>query len=185
MEEGIIMPGFTTHYIFGMKAYNDMPNSQLKHIVAKYRWLYQLGLQGPDIFFYNIPILRHQDYRNVGSHMHEHQVSQFFDCCLRHIGLISSRQQKEEAVAYLAGFINHYIADSICHPFIYGRIGYDINEPSTKNHGLHAALENELDAILLWKYKKKKTVRIQSDGQYLFKRPGASIYFPFPGILYQ
>ena len=113
MEEGIIMPGFTTHYIFGMKAYNDMPNSQLKHIVAKYRWLYQLGLQGPDIFFYNIPILRHQDYRNVGSHMHEHQVSQFFDCCLRHIGLISSRQQKEEAVAYLAGFINHYIADSI------------------------------------------------------------------------
>ena len=150
------MPGFTTHYIFGMKAYNDMPNSQLKHIVAKYRWLYQLGLQGPDIFFYNIPILRHQDYRNVGSHMHEHQVSQFFDCCLRHIGLISSRQQKEEAVAYLAGFINHYIADSICHPFIYGRIGYDINEPSTKNHGLHAALENELDAILLWKYKKKK-----------------------------
>lgn len=60
MEEGIIMPGFTTHYIFGMKAYNDMPNSQLKHIVAKYRWLYQLGLQGPDIFFYNIPILRHQ-----------------------------------------------------------------------------------------------------------------------------
>ena len=156
MEEGIIMPGFTTHYIFGMKAYNDMPNSQLKHIVAKYRWLYQLGLQGPDIFFYNIPILRHQDYRNVGSHMHEHQVSQFFDCCLRHIGLISSRQQKEEAVAYLAGFINHYIADSICHPFIYGRIGYDINEPSTKNHGLHAALENELDAILLWKYKKKK-----------------------------
>lgn len=150
------MPGFTTHYIFGMKAYNDMPNSQLKHIVAKHRWLYQLGLQGPDMFFYNIPILRHQDYRNVGSHMHEHQVSQFFDCCLRHIGLITSRQQKEEAIAYFAGYINHYIADSICHPFIYGRIGYDINEPSTKNHGLHAALENDLDAILLWKYKKKK-----------------------------
>ena len=43
------MPGFTTHYILGMKAYNDMPQTSLKFIIAKYRWLYQLGLQGPDI----------------------------------------------------------------------------------------------------------------------------------------
>ena len=41
------MPGFTTHYIMGMKAYNDMPSNTLKHIISKYRWLYQLGLQGP------------------------------------------------------------------------------------------------------------------------------------------
>ena len=72
------MPGFTTHYIMGMKAYNDLPANQLKHIIAKYRWLYQLGLQGPDIFFYYIPILRHRDYRNVGSYMHEHHVQDFF-----------------------------------------------------------------------------------------------------------
>lgn len=150
------MPGFTTHYIFGMKAYNDMPNSQLKHIVAKYRWLYQLGLQGPDMFFYNIPILRHQDYRNVGSYMHEHHVSEFFESCLRFIGVVKSRQQKEQAIAYFAGYLNHYIADSICHPFIYGRIGYDVEDHTSKHHGMHAALENELDAILLWKYKKKK-----------------------------
>ncbi len=150
------MPGFTTHYIFGMKAYNDMPFTQLKHIIAKYRWLYQLGLQGPDMFFYNIPILRHRDYRNVGSYMHEHKANAFFECCLRHIGAIKSRQQQEEAISYLAGFINHYIADSICHPFVYGRIGYQVENPTSKHHGMHAQLENELDAILLWKYKKKK-----------------------------
>ena len=45
------MPGFTTHYVLGMKAYNDMPQNNLKFIIAKYRWLYQLGLQGPDMFF--------------------------------------------------------------------------------------------------------------------------------------
>ena len=76
------MPGFTTHYILGMKAFNDMPNNQLKYLIAKYRWLYQLGLQGPDIFFYNIPILRHRDYRNVGSYMHEHHIQDFFSCYL-------------------------------------------------------------------------------------------------------
>ena len=150
------MPGFTTHYIFGMKAYNDMPFTPLKHTIAKYRWLYQLGLQGPDMFFYNIPILRHRDYRNVGSYMHEHKVNAFFECCLRRIGTIRSRQQQEEAISYLAGFINHYIADSICHPYVYGRIGYPVDAPTSMHHGMHAHLENELDAILLWKFKHKK-----------------------------
>ena len=51
------MPGFTTHYVLGMKAYNDMPQNNLKFIIAKYRWLYQLGLQGPGMFFFKLPIL--------------------------------------------------------------------------------------------------------------------------------
>lgn len=150
------MPGFTTHYIIGMKAYNDLRSCQLKRIIAKYRWLYQLGLQGPDIFFYNIPILRHRDYRNVGSYMHEHRVDAFFRCCLDHISQIQSRQQREEAIAYFCGYLCHYIGDYICHPFVYGRIGYDITNPATKHHGRHAFLENEIDAILLKKYKDKR-----------------------------
>ena len=77
LKGGIYMPGFTTHYILGMKAYNDMPQNNLKFIIAKYRWLYQLGLQGPDMFFYNLPILRHRDHRNIGSYMHEHHVNDF------------------------------------------------------------------------------------------------------------
>ena len=64
------MPGFTTHYILGMKAYNDMPQNNLKFIIAKYRWLYQLGLQGPDMFFYNLPILRHREETRKRSQKH-------------------------------------------------------------------------------------------------------------------
>ncbi len=150
------MPGFTTHYILGMKAYNDLPSNSLKHLIAKYRWLYQLGLQGPDIFFYYIPVLRHRDYRNVGSYMHEHHISSFFQNYLLALSKISSRQQREEGLAYFCGYLCHYIGDSICHPYVYGRIGYDAKAPTTQAHGRHAALENDLDAILLWKYKKKK-----------------------------
>jgi hypothetical protein len=150
------MPGFTTHYILGMKAYNDLPSNPLKHIISKYRWLYQLGLQGPDMFFYNIPILRHRDYRNVGSYMHEHNVNLFFDVYLKQIPQIQSKQQREQAVAYFCGYLCHYIGDSICHPYVYGRIHYDINNPSSQHHGLHAELENDIDALLLRKYKKKK-----------------------------
>ena len=150
------MPGFTTHYILGMKAYNDLPAAPLKHIIAKYRWLYQLGLQGPDMFFYNLPILRHRDYRNVGSYMHEHHVRDFFITYIQETLQIRSRQQREQAVAYFCGYVCHYICDSICHPFVYGRIHYDADRPEVKLHGLHAQLENEIDALLLQKYKKKK-----------------------------
>lgn len=150
------MPGFTTHYVLGMRAYNDLPNNQLKYIIAKYRWLYQLGLQGPDMFFYNIPILRHHDYRNVGSYMHEHRIRDFFECYLRNLEEIKSRQQREEGLSYFCGFLCHYIGDSICHPYVYGRIGYDAKSPNNQTHGMHAALENDIDALLLMKYKKKK-----------------------------
>ena len=53
------------------------------------------------MFFYNIPILRHRDYRNVGSYMHEHKVNAFLFSSLRRIGTICSRQQQEEAISYL------------------------------------------------------------------------------------
>ncbi len=149
------MPGFTTHYIMGMKAYNDMPSNQLKHIIAKHRWLYQLGLQGPDIFFYNLPILRHRDFRNVGSYMHEQHVKDFFIVYSQEISKLTSRQQREQALAYFCGYICHYICDSICHPFIYGRIQYDAGKPGLKHHSLHAGLESKIDALLLRKYKKK------------------------------
>ena len=69
---------------------------------------------------------------------------------------ISSKQQREQALAYFCGYINHYIGDSICHPYVYGRIQYDISNPSSQHHGLHAELENDIDALLLRKYKKKK-----------------------------
>lgn len=150
------MPGFTTHYILGIKAYNALNSCKLKRIIAQNRQLYQLGLQGPDIFFYNLPIIRHRDYRNVGSYMHEHNVREFFDTYLRHLADLQSTYQREQALAYFCGFLCHYIADSICHPYVYGRIEYNIKHPSNYYHGRHAALENDIDAILLKKYKNKK-----------------------------
>lgn len=69
---------------------------------------------------------------------------------------IGSRQQREEGLAYMCGFICHYIGDSICHPYVYGRIEYDVSHPGSYYHGLHAKLENDIDALLLQKYKRKK-----------------------------
>ena len=107
------------------------------------------------MFFYNIPILAPPRLPQRRFLYARTQGKRLFECCLRRIGTIRSRQQQEEAISYLAGFINHYIADSICHPYVYGRIGYPVDAPTSMHHGMHAHLENELDAILLWKYKKR------------------------------
>ena len=112
------MPGFTTHYLFGVKAYNDLPNNYLKHVISKYRWLYQIGLN--------------------------------------EIAAISSKQQREQAISYMAGFLCHYAADSICHPYVYGRIQYETDGKGSRFHGLHAELENDIDTLLLRKFKHKK-----------------------------
>ena len=88
--------------------------------------------------------------------MHEHLVNQFFSCCFENLTNIESRQQREEGLAYVCGFLCHYVGDSICHPYVYGRIEYDVDHPGGYYHGLHAQLENDIDALLLRKYKKKK-----------------------------
>lgn len=150
------MPGFTTHYILGVKAYQALAPGRLKFIIAKYRWLYQLGVQGPDMFFYNVPIVRHRDYRNIGSYMHEAHANSFFANAIDEISRMDSRQKMEQAISYIAGFMTHYIGDYICHPFVYGRIEHSPEAPSNYTHGLHAKLENDIDAIMLKKYKKKK-----------------------------
>ncbi len=153
------MPGFTTHYIMGMKAFNDFRTSSLKLIIAKNRYIYQLGLQGPDIFFYNLPLIRHRNHKNVGMYMHETHVNLFFENYMKRIGELSSKRQREMACAYFAGAMCHYIGDSICHPYVYGRIGHDPKLRSGRQRdtqALHASLENDIDAILLFKYKKKR-----------------------------
>ena len=151
------MPGFTTHYILGVRVYAGLESPRLKHIISKYRWLYQLGLQGPDMFFYNIPILRHRDYRNVGSYMHESHVNEFFANAFYEIQSMESKQKREQAISYIAGFLCHYVGDYICHPYVYARIGHEKGKNSAYIYGLHAALENDIDTLLLRKYKKKKT----------------------------
>ena len=48
------MPGFVTHYIFGVNAYKQIDNSDIHNIIYRNRQAYSLGLQGPDLFYYFI-----------------------------------------------------------------------------------------------------------------------------------
>ncbi len=70
------MPGYDTHYLFGIKAYKKLPDSKIKEAIKKRKNAYILGVLGPDIFFYyatEVVAVR----KNIGSVMHTQKTDTF------------------------------------------------------------------------------------------------------------
>lgn len=49
------MPGFTTHYLFGLNSFRELEEPDLVSCIRKFPHAFCMGLQGPDIFFYYLP----------------------------------------------------------------------------------------------------------------------------------
>lgn len=146
------MPGFTTHYLFGQQTYQKLHPSELKQTIQRYHTVFALGLQGPDIFFYFFPFFF---WRGgiPGSLAHTTNTQKFLGYLLKSPEIFDSPRQQKIAQTYVFGFIGHYLLDSICHPYVYGRTGYDSEEKGYL--GRHIGLETDIDATLLWEYQQK------------------------------
>lgn len=144
------MPGFTTHYLFGLNTYRQLDNSLLKKIIQKNHAAYSLGLQGPDIFFYFLPSYTiHAN--NIGSVAHTKHTGEFLRHLLESRNLFSEQTEKNIADAYIAGFLGHYTLDTHCHPYIYWKTHF--KQKSNRYHGRHMSLEVDIDTKLLAYYR--------------------------------
>ncbi|MBE5889877.1 MAG: hypothetical protein E7282_02795 [Lachnospiraceae bacterium] len=149
------MPGFVTHYLFGVNTYQSMPNNRIKENLRKNHAAYALGLQGPDVFFYYLPsYIYHKT--NLGALAHDHDTGAFFSY------LLESRTLFEDnplylgiADAYLTGFMGHYTLDCLIHPYVYAFTNMDPeNKPKDSEYfGQHAYFETELDNVFLYRVK--------------------------------
>lgn len=172
------MPGFTTHYLFGVNAYKQLECPYLKKTIRDHHAAYSLGLQGPDLFFYFLPSYTIRK-RNIGSIAHTESTGRF----LRHLldsrklfwdktlkgqkikmdinlkgremrleqGKRLKKEERQIAEAYIAGFLGHYILDTQCHPYIYWRT--EFQEKSNQYYGRHMGLETDIDQVLLMREK--------------------------------
>ena len=105
------MPSTYAHYIFGQQIRGRLSGYERK-IIDKYPELFNIGLHGPDILFYDIPNAR---VTGTGIAMHREAAAPFFER-----GMTIVRQKKDEKLlAYLLGFACHYLLDSTCHPYVY------------------------------------------------------------------
>lgn len=129
------MPSLYAHYRFGTGLLPEMPGDA-RRTIQRFRQLFDMGLHGPDIFFYSSPLLR-SGAGFLGVKYHEQTGEEFFTRVCRNLRLTPS----EAADAYLYGVLCHYCLDSVCHPYVV--------EVAAKGEITHAQLETELERVLL------------------------------------
>ena len=97
------MPAAYSHYRLGQLVLDEL-NQPLKHVLETNQDLFDIGLHGPDILFYNRPYI-HSKINRLGSAMHKERADIFFYQALEILKETKSAPQ----FAYLCGFICHYI----------------------------------------------------------------------------
>lgn len=126
------MPASYAHYRFGKLLLPTLP-SHVRQTIQRFRRMYDLGLQGPDFFFYYNPFMSTATGQ-LGTAFHRQSGQAFFSNACK-------AASSEAAEAYLYGLLAHYCLDSACHPFI--------NQLVTIGEADHVALESEFERFLL------------------------------------
>lgn len=128
------MPASYAHYRFGKLLLPTLP-SDVRQCIQRFRRMYDMGLQGPDFFFYYNPFAKTAT-GDLGNVFHSQTGREFFTRAC-------AQADTEAATAYLYGLLGHYCLDSLCHPFVDRMV--NIGEAK------HIALEAELERFLLHK----------------------------------
>ena len=107
------MPAYYAHKRFGKDVYEQLPKS-LQNYINEHRPLFNIGLQGPDIFFFYKPY-RSTSVAKYGNQLHAQSARPFFEHALQ---VIKLEGRDSASYAYILGVICHYILDSECHPYV-------------------------------------------------------------------
>ena len=130
------MPASCTHAYFGNKVF-DLLDDEIKHRILPYKSHYMMGLYGPDpLFFYKA--YKRNSVNDYGDKIHSQEAYLFFE---RGRTIYQNSSNKDACLAYLCGFMNHFILDSELH-------GY-VNEAEKQYHVSHARIEADLDRAIL------------------------------------
>ena len=130
------MPSTYAHYRFGQEVLKELPND-IKKIIIENKELYDIGLHGPDLLFYYLP-LKTNEINSIGYNMHEKTGKEVFDTFRK---MMTSKKQINHYLAYYYGFICHFALDATCHGYIEKRI-----HESGVSHG---EIEVEFDRFLM------------------------------------
>lgn len=128
------MPAGYAHYRFGKLALQNLP-ANVRQPINRFRRLYDVGLHGPDIFFYYNPLMT-TAVGDLGGKFHEQTGQEFFTRAC-------AQAKNEAGLAYLYGLLAHYCLDAACHPYVHKK--------EDSGEARHVELESEFDRYLLEK----------------------------------
>lgn len=153
------MPSVYAHYRFGVQLIAKLPQP-IQRTIGRFRQLYDMGLHGPDIFYYQGAVLPGTGMK-LGNKFHTQTGKVFFEHVCRSIRLSPS----EGAMAYLYGVLAHYALDALSHPFI--------NRMAGQGKATHTQIETEFDRFLL-ELDGKKPPHMQDLSGHIKLTPGES-----------
>ncbi len=107
------MPSCMAHYQFGQDLLGRL-NLTLRQLAAAYKNEFDIGLQGPDIFF-SYQFLKNPGLLRYGIQSHTCSANQMFAPLLR------EKPKKASSFAYVLGLLCHYFLDSACHAYVFDR----------------------------------------------------------------
>jgi len=145
------MPGMISHYLCGELTAKQLEGTKIGTLIQKHREIYNLGTQGPDFFFYYLPCLLRPKLYLLGNVIHTSHVNAFFRSMLIN-ALHLKGDERESAIAYICGYITHYVLDANTHPYIYYHSGFKTQGDSrSKLHYSvrHRDFETKLDTLML------------------------------------
>lgn len=86
------MPSTYAHHRFGTALLRTMPGD-VRRTISRFPRLFDVGLQGPDIFYYSSPLLK-TNTSFLGIRFHEQTGQEFFQRVCRVVRLINPRLQR-------------------------------------------------------------------------------------------
>ena len=143
------MPGFLTHYLAGQNLLGRA-RDETKQILNEHEKLFNLGCQGPDIFFYYFPGLMYKQTRGFGTVMHNSNLGLF----ILDMANICKTNNARDVFAYTCGYIMHYALDSTSHPYVFARTTTE-GASSIKNGADHRIFETAIDILMLKRLRGK------------------------------
>lgn len=153
------MPNIVTHGLMALDVYNQIDASRVKSAIKDYPKSYLLGSNGPDILFYYqaMPWQNKEANKAVadcGHAVHSSNINEFYNESLKFIFSIKDKRRQDILIAYIAGHLQHWVLDSLAHPFIFYRSG-PLTGPRPNDHYRY---ESMIDSLMIL-YVKRKTLQ--------------------------
>lgn len=161
------MPAFYAHYRFGKCLL--AASKKLEEALAGHRALFDIGLHGPDLYFFYHPVIPNKETR-IGHEAHHHPGREFLVRGKKLFDAADMPEERAKIRAYLYGLMGHFLLDSFCHPYV--------AQAMETLHVTHAAVETAFDRFLL---TADGTEPIGHDpcGHFVVNRENAAVIAPF------
>lgn len=156
MWYNVDMAAFITHELIAGEVFDALSEEEKEKIRCVSA--FYAGAQGGDCFFLYRPLSGNKN--NLGRLMHRKNIYGFF-CAAKDYA------EKTGDYSYIFGYITHYAADTVFHPFVYAteyRLLSTLKKQRKKDK-VHFLIERDIDAFLYEKFGKNRNISREIDEQ--------------------